>query len=117
VTECHPNLHLEPSINHQEEPSAAEAERPRAVKRRAAAAVHPRLKAIGLGTNSRTLALLELPHFDDGYAAEMVAWAQRAGKEPGLAIKKIEDGDPVPGSRPVDLSRQIPADLRDIIQH
>jgi hypothetical protein len=116
VTECHPNLHLEPSINHQGEPSAAEAERPRAVKRRAAAAAHPRLKAIGLGTNAKTLALLELPHFDDDYAAAMVAWAQRAGKETGLAIKKIEDGDPVPGSRPVDLTRQIPADLADIIQ-
>jgi hypothetical protein len=87
------------------------------VKRRAAAAVHPRLKAIGLGTNSRTLALLELPHFDDGYAAEMVDWAHRNGRELGIAIKKIEDGDPVPGSRPVDLTRQIPADLRDIIQH
>jgi hypothetical protein len=81
-----------------------------------AAAVHPRLKAIGLGTNAKTLALLELPHFDDDYAAAMVAWAQRAGKETGLAIKKIEDGDPVPGSRPVDLTRQIPADLADIIQ-
>lgn len=82
-----------------------------------AAAVHPRLKAIGLGTNARTLALLELPHFDDDYAAEMLAWAERAGREPGLAIKKIEDGDPVPGPRPVDLTRQIPAEYSDIIQH
>jgi hypothetical protein len=116
VAQCDPNPHIEPSNNHQGEPSTAEAERLPAVKRRAAAAVHPRLKAIGLGTNAKTLALLELPHFDDDYAAAMVAWAQRAGKETGLAIKKIEDGDPVPGPRPVDLTRQIPADLADIIQ-
>jgi hypothetical protein len=77
----------------------------------AAAAVNPRLQAIGLGTNARTLALLELPNFDAEYAAEMVAWAERNGRDLGLAIKKIEDGDPVPGQR----ERQIPAELADVI--
>jgi hypothetical protein len=41
---------------------------------------------------------------------------RKNGDKPGLAITRMLDGDPVPGSRPVDLTRQIPADLADIIQ-
>ena len=107
VAERYPNPQLESSIKSKRETSVAEAERGVA----AAAAINPRLQALGLGTNARTLALLKLPHFDDDYAAGMVAWAERNGRDLGLAIKKIEDGDPVPGQR----ERQIPADLLEVI--
>ena len=120
VAQCDPNPHIEPSINHQVETSVEAAEGTRRKTRpgkSAAAATHPELEAVGLGTNARTLALLKLPHWSRDYAAAMVAWANRTGRETGLAIRKIEDGDPIPGQRASpDLARQIPADLADIMQ-
>jgi hypothetical protein len=71
------------------------------------------LKQFGIAYNAKTAPIADMP---EDYIRGHIEHMRKNGDKPGLAITRMLDGDPVPGSRPVDLTRQIPADLADIIQ-
>jgi DNA-binding transcriptional regulator YhcF (GntR family) len=89
----------------------AEAEAEKIGARADAAAAY--LKQFGIAYNAKTAPIADMP---EDYIRGHIEHMRKNGDKPGLAITRMLDGDPVPGSRPVDLTRQIPADLADIIQ-
>lgn len=84
----------------------AEAEKNGASADAAAAAY---LAEFGLAYNAKTRPLAAL---DADYIRGHLEHAQRRGEATGLAIKRMTDGDPLPGKR----DRHIPDELADIIQ-
>lgn len=110
VAQCYPNPQLESPINPKNEP-AAEAEKSGA---RADAAAAAFLKQFGLALNAKTAAIVGM---DPEYIRGHLAYAQKRGDPTGLAIRRMIDGDLVPGMRLIDLENQIPPEYADIIQH
>lgn len=90
----------------KEKEAEAEAEKNGASADAAAAAL---LSEFGLSLNATTAQIVGL---DADYIRGHLAYAERRGETTGLAIRRMTDGDPVPGER----KQTIPAEYAEVIQ-